>query len=55
LYYVKNVKLNDKDYYQELKMTDTIQAIFYIALSIIHFFICGIILSATLNICEFLS
>jgi len=26
-----------KDYYQKLKMADTIQVIFYIALSIIHF------------------
>jgi len=26
--YVKNLKLNDKDYYQELKMADTIQAIY---------------------------
>jgi len=31
LNYVKNVRLNDKDYYQEFKMADTIQAIFYIA------------------------
>jgi len=53
--YVKNVKLNDKDYYQEFKMADTIQAIFYIASSIIHFSICGTILPATLNIHEFLS
>jgi len=43
--YVKNVRLNDKDYYQELKM-----AIFYITSSLIHFFICGIILPAILNI-----
>jgi len=34
---VKNVRLNDQDYYQELKMVDIIQEIFYIASSIIHF------------------
>jgi len=51
--YVKNVRLNYKAYYQELKKVDTIQAIFYIALYIIS--VCDIMLLATLNIYEFLS
>jgi len=52
--YIKNVRLNE-DYYQERKIVNTIQAIFYIASSMIHFSTCGIILLATLNIHEFLS
>jgi len=53
--YIKNVKLNDKDYYQELEMANTTQAIFYIVSSIVHFSVHNIILPVTLNIHEFLS